>query len=164
MTRPLTLADGQLGTTAAQILAGSSAPANRITVVLQNVSSNEQTVTLTFSRAGGTARRLARAVLDQNEQLYLTGLPMQPDDSLLGMAGASAAVDYLIFTAGEGPLSVRTLAADGAERGISTNESPNRLINGQVATAVFDDEARRLAETTLLEVRALRQLHETEGV
>lgn len=125
MARKLTLADGQLAAAAATILAGSSldgGEGGKVQVLAQNVGSSAETVVLTMQRAGGTARRVARAVLAANEQLLVTGLPMQPDDTLLGTTTNATSVDYLV-TASDGPLTIRTLGAAGAEKSVRSEVS-----------------------------------------
>ena len=121
MARTLTLADGQLGTTAAAILSGGSAPpGGHVDVICQNTSSEEQTVVLTFQRSGGTARRIWRAVLAENEQLLVGGIPLQPDDTLLAVTTTASAVDYLVFASGASGLSLDVLSADGTSKGVAT--------------------------------------------
>ena len=88
MARSLTLADGQLAASAGTILSGSAFD-GRITAVFQNVGGQTETVVITMTRAGGTARRVARAVLLDNEQLVVRNLPMQPDDTLFIYAHAA---------------------------------------------------------------------------
>lgn len=119
MARPLTLADGQVGTTAATLLSGADAPpTGRVDVVLQNTTSAVQTVVLTYTRAGGTARRLARFVLEENQQAVYRGVPLQPDDTLLGVTTTASVVDYLIFASDAKTLSSETYTADGAGKGV----------------------------------------------
>ena len=114
MARELTLADGQLGTSAASVLSGADAPSGVVSGIFHNTSDVEQTVLLTFKRSGGTARRLVRAVLLENEQLIVSNLPMQPDDTLLGRTTTASTVDYLIYSATRGgQFGVVCLGADG---------------------------------------------------
>lgn len=153
--RTQSLADGQLDDSASTLLEGSSTAEGRVNVVLYNTGSQAQTVVLTFSRAGGTARRLARAELDADEGLLLTGVPLQPGDSLLGVASSAAAVDYLVLAGGGDALALHTLAADGSSRALDTAESPNVAINGQLTTSVHDDGLRRLLEELVAELKAL---------
>lgn len=118
MARDYTYADGQLGTSAASILAGSSilTTGDKIAISLFNTASTTETVVLSFQRAGGTARTIRRAVLAQNESVVITGLPMQPDDTLLGATTNASAVNYLIAGKSEGPLTVKVFDATGAEK------------------------------------------------
>lgn len=118
--RPFTLADGQLSAAAATLLAGSSTPpSNRVDVLLHNTSTTEQTVVLTFQRAAGTARRLARVVLQQDEAALIGNVAIQPDDTLLGVTTTAAQVDYLVSAAAGGSFRLETFSADGTGKGIS---------------------------------------------
>lgn len=156
MGRDLTFADGQLGTTAATILAGSSVPAGtRLDVILQNTSAVTQTVVLTFQRAGGTARRVARGVLAENEQMHVLGLPIQPDDTLLGVTTGSLAVDYLVTASGSKALAIHTLDANGSPRQSLTNESTTEAVDGRASTPVHDDAVRRALEDLTEAVNSL---------
>ena len=138
MPRSLTLADGQLGVTAATLFLGADGPAEYVNVVLANQSQqNDITVTLTFRRAGGTGRRLAKIVLDKDEQIVLTNLPMQPDDSLVGLANYAASIDYLISTGQGGPLRMVTIAASGAIKANTVgSQEMSGTINLDKATAL----------------------------
>lgn len=109
----LNLADGQLGASAAQILAGATVGSVRIDAVLHNTGSNEETVVLTFQRNGGTARRIARAVLDENEALVLSALPVESGDVLLGVTSNASVVDYLISVAADGPRTITIYDENG---------------------------------------------------
>lgn len=121
MARTHTLASGQLGASSATLLAGSSAPpSNRVDIVLQNTGSNSETVVLTLQVAGATARRVCRAVLEENEQLFVIGLPIQPDDTLAASASNASAVDYTIFGSNGGGLRIEALRGDGVSKGVST--------------------------------------------
>lgn len=116
MARSLTLADGQLGTTAATLLSGADAVAGSVSAVFTNTSAAEQTVILTFRRSGGTARRIARAVLAEHEQLRLDNLPMQPDDTLLGYTSNASAVDYLVVSGDGGAMRLTPYGATGSPK------------------------------------------------
>lgn len=127
MARDVTLADGQLAASAGTILAGSSLPSgvNGFIVqgIFQNTAATAETVVITMQRAGGTARRIARAVLAQNEQLIVRGLGMQPDDTLLGTTTNASAVDYMITASGGGPFEIITLGAAGAQKAVRSEVS-----------------------------------------
>ena len=122
MSRRLhTLADGQLGSTAAAILSGTdSPPSRRVCVVCQNTGTSEETVVLTFQVGGGTARRLFRAVLNENEQLVADGLPIQEGDTLLGVTSTASTVDYLVSASGSGAIRFEVLDANGTGKGVTT--------------------------------------------
>lgn len=136
MARPLTLADGQLGTTAATLLSGADAPqSGRVDVVLSNTGTSEETVVLTFQRSGGTARRLARLVLNANEQAHVRGVAVQPDDTLLAVTSTASAVDYLVTASGAATLTVDVLDGAGTSKGVATLR---RILQG-VQTVVGDE-------------------------
>lgn len=117
MGRDLTLADGQVSTTAASIFAGTSAPpSGRIDAILSNTATLKQTLTLTFQVGGGTARRLGRAELEKNEQCIVRGLPVQGGDTLLASTTGAEAVDYLIMASQSQGFSVSVYQADGAPK------------------------------------------------
>lgn len=118
--RELTLADGQLAASAAALLAGANAPhTGRVDVLLHNTGTTEQVVQLTFQRAGGTARRLPRIVLQESEFALIGNVPMQSDDTLLGTSTTASQVDYLVNAANGGSFRLETFSADGTGKGIS---------------------------------------------
>ncbi len=145
--RTLTLADGQLGASAASILAGGDLPGSvsRVNISLANTSSIDQTVVLTFQRAGGTARRLCRAVLKQDEQLLVYGLAIQGYDTLLGQATGASSVDYLISVSAPpdgGPPFV--LAADGTPKrattiSVTVPKQVGLSMDGEAITALLSE-------------------------
>src|SRR5688500_11203259 len=113
MPRQLTLADGQVAASAAAILTGATLgnsfpDGTLVQGVFQNTAGTTETVVLTMTRAGGTSRRVARAVLATNEQLVVTGLAMQPDDTLLATTTNASAVDY-VMSASAGAFNLYTL-------------------------------------------------------
>ena len=122
MGRSRTLADGQLSTSSATVISGADngVPSESATVLLQNTSSSEETILLTFSRSGGTSRRLARIVLQENEQAIIRNLPMQIDDVLSGYTTTASTVDYLVFSGSGGGFSVEVYDALGTSKGVTT--------------------------------------------
>lgn len=153
-TREQTFASGQLDLTAATVIAGSSVPpGTRLDVILHNTSSVTQEVVLTFQVAGATAVRLARGVLAEDEQMVVTGLRMQADDTLLGVTTSSGAVDYLVMAAGQ--FEVRTLDARGTPRQELTNASTTETIEGRSSTPVHDDAVRRAVEELSIAVQGV---------
>ena len=137
MARPVTITSGQLSASAATLLAGEDAPAsNRIDVLLQNTSEVVQTVTLTFRVASdGTARRLWRIELQQNEQALVGALPITPGDALIAVATSASAVDYTVFASSGGGMRLEVLSANGTNKGVATLRQI--LLGMQVLT---DDE------------------------
>lgn len=118
MARLFSITDGQLASTAGTVCSGTDAPpSGKIAVVLQNTGTSEETVILTFQVGGGTARRIARAVLQQDEQLVVSGIAIQPGDTLLGVTTTDSVVDYVV-SASNAVFSIDVLSADGTNKGI----------------------------------------------
>ena len=146
MSRDLTLADGQLGVTADTIISGADVPSGRVDIVLQNTSTAKQTVTLTFRRTtSGTARRVARAVLEENQQFIVSGLAVQPDDIVLGVSTGAGAVDYLVSASGVHGFAVVSLDGDGSPRRMLTVEAEDDPIS--VRDEVLREAVERQAMT-----------------
>lgn len=99
--RNLTLADGQLGTTVAEIIAGPGDYAKRVHCIFANVGAQEETVVVTIVRAGGTARRLYRVVLQPDQSAEIDGLPLNSADSLKAYTTNAASIDYVVSQAPE---------------------------------------------------------------
>lgn len=116
----LNVADGQLGATSATLF---TAPAEGavVQITLSNTAASQQTIVLTVLRAGSTARRVRRIVLEYNESDYIVGLPMSPADVLAGYATSAEAVDYLVGLS-VGPFSLTTRDADGFPKSSSALE------------------------------------------
>ncbi len=104
----LTVADGQVANAAPGLLTvGRGNHARRMNLTFANVGTQEETLVLTVSRAGGTARRLKRVVLAANEQLEVGGLPLNQSDSLYAQTTNPASVDYTVsIAATEAPLTM----------------------------------------------------------
>ncbi len=101
------IADGQLAATATQLTAGPGNRARRLNVLLGNTGTQDETIILTLSRNGGTARRVWYGVLSPNWQARICGLPINGTDSLLGQSTDAAVVDYLVSNAAdEAPLTM----------------------------------------------------------
>lgn len=143
--RNVTLADGQLGASAATLLSGADFDGN-VQLACHNTAAAKQTVVINFQRAGGTARRIARAVLEQDESLFVTGIALQPDDTLLGYATGASAVDYMV-TLSAGPFSIYTRAATGAPKaapGLSVTLPVQGIDEGTLVVIGLLEEVRDL--------------------
>lgn len=111
----LTIADGQLAATATQITAGPGDKARKINLLLCNTGTQDETVTLTYSRGGGTQRRVFRCVLAANWQARVCGLPINGGDALYGAATDAAVVDYVVSISGvDAPLTMAVYDDNGA--------------------------------------------------
>jgi hypothetical protein len=96
-SRNLTIADGQVAATATEITAGPSNQGARVNVVFHNTGSTEETLILTLTRGtDGTARRVKRVVLKENESCDISGLPMNGTDSLKAVTTTASTVDYVV--------------------------------------------------------------------
>lgn len=102
LIKNLTVADGQVASgTAGQIVAGPSNHARRMNLIFANVGGQEETLVISLSRNGGTARRLKRVVLGADEQLEISGLPVNQSDSVLAVTSNAKSVDYVASIAGQ---------------------------------------------------------------
>lgn len=120
MAREFSLGGGQLGASAAALAGGESRPrAGYVTLVLNNTGGGTQTVLLTFQVSGGTARRLARLELEENQQAVVRNVPLAADDVLLGQAETASVVDYLAFASPGGALAVEVYDAGGVGKGVT---------------------------------------------
>lgn len=99
LTKNLNLSGGQVAATATEISAGSSDQGRRINVTFANTGAQTETLVLTLAVNGGTARRLFRCTLDENEQLVVGGLPLDRRDSLRAATTNALAVDYVVSIA-----------------------------------------------------------------
>jgi hypothetical protein len=126
----LTHADGQLAATSTLILDASRIEEGPVSLVLTNTGVSSETVVITFCRAGGTARRVARAVLATNEGILIANLPMQGGDCIYGASTNAAAVDYLVMRSTGGPLTITAIDANGAEKQSTAGVSGNQSIAG----------------------------------
>jgi hypothetical protein len=115
-----TYADGQLAAAAAALFTAGqdlnypSDGSVSVSLSLCNTSgASAETVTITFQRQGGTARRIARVVLAANETATIQGIPMAMGDILLGVATDATTVDYLVGNSGGAPFAISTFDSSG---------------------------------------------------
>jgi hypothetical protein len=114
LVQNLTIADGQLAAAAAQITAGPGNRARKVNVILSNTGTQDETVVLTYSRAGGTPRRVWRGVLSANWQARVCGLPVNGGDVVYGVATDAGVVDYVVSITGvDAPLSMAVYDDNG---------------------------------------------------
>ncbi len=119
--RNLTIADGQLATSTTTITNGPSDRGGRINLFLANTGTAEETVILTLTRgSAGTARRVKRFTLKENEQCEISGLPMNGDDVLKGYTTTASVVDYVVSVGPEdSPLRFEIQDGDGVRKTLS---------------------------------------------
>lgn len=125
-----TLADGQVAATATALL--TATVVDKVTAVFQNISGSTETVVITLQRSGGTARRVAYAVLSTNEQLIVKNLPVQSGDILLAVTTDASSVDYVVFGQQQGEFGILTLDANGALKSGSAAFSGNVSVTGNL--------------------------------
>ena len=129
----LSLADGQLASSAAVIL-DVAASGRTVNLVFTNTSgSASETVLVTVSRAGGTGRRLTRAVIAANESLYVNGVALDPGDNISASATDATTVDYQV-TVGSGPFNVYSLDVNGAMKQVNSGISGNQSVGGTITS------------------------------
>lgn len=121
ISAPITLTDGQLATAAAAIFdpntlfTNSSVGPLYVDVLLANTSSSlTQTIILTITRNGGTARRLKRFALAPNYQAQISSIAMSPGDTLLAVTTTASVVDYMVNQGVPGKLEFEVQDSNGA--------------------------------------------------
>lgn len=124
------VADGQLASSATALYTGIAQV--QAVVVCQNTSASlTETVAITLTKLGGTARRVAYAVLAPNEQLVVTGLPLNVSDVVKGSATDATTVDYTVSTTSTDiPYSIQSLDANGAVKQVNTGIAGNQTASG----------------------------------
>lgn len=135
------LADGQLAASAATILA-ARADDLLVNLHLRNTGGSSETVVLTVTPPGGTARSVFRAVLATEEALHITNLPLSGAAVLQGSTTNASVVDYLITQApAGGAFAVHSLDANGAIKQVNTGVSGDQTIGGDLIVSGGDIDA-----------------------
>ena len=110
----LTIGDGQLAASATKIIGGPGQRARKLNVLFGNTGNSDETIILTYSRAGGTQRRIWRFTLSANWSARICGLPINGDDVLYGQSTDAAVVDYVVSITGlEAPLTMAVFDDNG---------------------------------------------------
>ncbi len=108
------IADGQLAAATA-VIVPTGGPDKELTVTCYNTDTSSQSVTLTVSRAGGTARTVVSVTLGPGESLQLTGMSLGSSDTLNGYSGNASKVDYVVSATDlETPLKLNVYDNTGA--------------------------------------------------
>ena len=116
-TRNLVIADGQVEDSSTAIMSDNNSVAGRYNLTFTNVGSNTETLIITYSRDGGTQRRLRQVTLAVDEVYEITGLPVNKDDSVYAVTTTADSVDYVISAApDEAPLNSMAYDSDGLPR------------------------------------------------
>lgn len=137
----LTVADGQVAAATATIYTGtrSSETVNALFTNTSGATTETVVVTLTDESAvTPTARRIARAVLSPNEQLFIGGIPMASDDLLKAATTDATTVDYIISSSSSDlPFTILTLDANGSlKQTASTATASATTVTSASATAL----------------------------
>ena len=101
-------------------MAGSTTGQRKIGLTLVNTGTTTETVIVTFARAAGTQRQIARAILSAKERLEITGLWLEATDTIYATTTNASTVDYLV-TDSDGPFRTASFDANGSlkESGVS---------------------------------------------
>lgn len=127
---PRSLANGQLAASAGTLLAGSTLLGQEVIVDvdLSNTSATTtEVVVLTVSRAAGTARRKRRIQLAPNETATVTGITIDPTDTLSGSTTNATTVDYDITVNNGAPPGVVVRDAAGSAKASQNLASATNL-------------------------------------
>lgn len=141
---PRNLADGQLAAASGTLLTNGTVE-RLVSLILVNTIAVEQTVVLTVTRSGSTARYILRAKLTQYQQLHLRGLPLDPSDVLAGYATSASAVDYIVSLASSSePFNVLIRDADGSPKAsadvtLTTTEKAGLTMDGVVLSGLLQE-------------------------
>ena len=123
----LNLSGGQLAASSTAITTGAANKARRLNLTLCNTGSQTETIYLTITINGSTARRLRKLTLDPDEQYFIAGLPLNIDDTLYGYSTNASAVDYIVSVAAEAAdLEFHAYDEDGTPKRL--NVSPGQLL------------------------------------
>jgi len=99
------LADGQLPGTTGNLYVPTGVKAIIKSINLHNTKATTETVVISLKRSGSSSRILARAVLEQDETMYVLSegevLVLSDDDTLEGDSTNASAVDYVVTGATE---------------------------------------------------------------
>lgn len=136
MSLPLTLADGQLPSSAASLQAGSGTGL-KVSGIFSNTGGSSETVSLYVSRNGGTNRKILQAVLATGETLIVNGINLASNDTLLGVATDASVVDY-VLSHGTDEFEAKVLDANGALKSGSAAFSGDVSLTGDLVVGGGD--------------------------
>jgi hypothetical protein len=126
------LGNGQVAASAAAIASWTGSQSYRTNATFANTSSSlTETLVVTVLRAGGTARRVCRAVLAPNEHLVVTGIVIDSGDTLKASTTDATTVDYDVSVAPDSqPFQIMSFDANGALKQVNTGVSGNLSVSG----------------------------------
>lgn len=116
-----TIADGQLPTsTATPLHTVSRGLGEAVTLTALNTSSSATETVEVFvtTLANGVARRVAKAVLLPNEQLFVVGQGLGKGDSVSASTTDAATVDYVLTASNGVPFDAFVLDTNGARKSV----------------------------------------------
>ena len=130
-------ANGQVATSATSILAGTALTtekggAQRVSMMFTNVGGLTEALVITVLRDGGTARRVARFSLANNETAYIVSFYVGIGDTVKAATTNASSVDYTIEGGSSGPLQIFSLDANGALRSGSGGLSGSQTFSDDV--------------------------------
>lgn len=126
------LGNGQVAASAAAIASWTGNQSYRCNATFTNTSASlVETLLVTVLRAGGTARRIFRAVLAPNESVVAAGIILDSGDTLKASTTDATTVDYDVSVAPDSaPLSITCYDANGAVKQVNTGVSGNLTVSG----------------------------------
>ena len=111
------VANGRVAVTATEIAGSLADEPQRVLVVFSNIGLYEETVVLSLSVNGGTARQLFQFLVKQDESQVIDGLPLDSNDSLKALTDHADSVDYVVSIAPPNtPFRVYGLSVNGATK------------------------------------------------
>lgn len=121
---PLTLADSQLPAASATILAADAGGQDRrVDIRLFNTNTSTETVVITKTTTSGV-RVVTKVALATLETHVVTGLALDPSNTLQGFTTTASKVDYSIEQSAPGtPFHIFTLAAGGGLKTVRSDVS-----------------------------------------
>ena len=141
------LADGQVAASQTAILNQAIATTNygpgftldpyRASINFANTSGSlSETVQLFVQREGGTSRLIDYAILAPHEVRKITGIPMNPGDTLLAQTTDATTVDYIVWGSADGIYTALTYTATGATKSSATTTGGAQVITSASANAL----------------------------
>lgn len=108
LNQNLTVADGQVAATETEITTGRGNHARRVNVTFANVGGSIEVLQVKLNRNGGTSRRIKQVTLQPDEQLEITGYPLNLTDSLRAQTTNAASIDYVVaFASDDSPQAMK---------------------------------------------------------
>ena len=138
-------AEGQLPSSSTTLLAASATGGERVVSgIFYNTSATEQTIILSLTPCGSTARTICRFKLERYEAAYVSGVTVDPAMLLSGYATSAAAVDYVITASPAAQFNILIRGADGtpkqsAEVTLTTTEKEGLTLGELMIVGVLEE-------------------------